>query len=167
MARSPKDEALDLVKAGLATRASGNKFNRRVRNVDQDPMDIGDIFTVPSDYEVLEMSINGSDPTPFILIPIKNKNTGVERNFRFFPNMLAKTVYPIVNGRRDGKVKTVGTAALEYQKFADQGEDGMDNAVRALVGKPIEITAKVSYTVQEYGTTNEVPTNIFTYDFVK
>lgn len=167
MARSPKDESLDLVKAGLATRASGNKFNRRVRNVDQDPMDIGDIFIIPQDYEVLEMSINGSDPTPFILIPIKNKNTGVERNFRFFPNMLAKTIYPIVNGRRDGKVKTVGTAALEYQKFADQGDDGMDNAVKALIGKPIEITAKVSYTVQEYGTTNEVPTNIFTYDFVK
>lgn len=165
MARSPKDEAQDLVKSGLATRASGNKFGRRVRNVDQDPMDVGDVFTIPADFEVLEQSINGSNSVPFILVPIKNKNTGVERNFRFFPNMLAKTIYPIVNGRRDGKVKTVGTAALEYQKFADQGDEGMDNAVKALVGRPIEITAKVQYTVQEYGTTNEVPTNIYTYDF--
>jgi hypothetical protein len=165
MARSPKDEAKDLVKSGQATRAADNKFGRRVRNVDQDPMDVGDVFTIPADYEVLEQSINGSDQVPFILVPIKNKNTGVERNFRFFPNMLAKTVYPIVNGRRDGKVKTVGTAALEYQRFADQGDEGMDNAVKALVGRPIEITAKVQYTVQEYGTTNEVPANIFTYDF--
>lgn len=165
MARSPKDEAQDLVKSGLATRASGNKFGRRVRNVDQDPMDVGDVFEIPADYEVLEQSINGSDPVPFILVPIKNKNTGVERNFRFFPNMLAKTIYPIVNGRRDGKVKTGGTAALEYQKFADQGDEGMDNAVKSLIGRPIEITAKVPYTVQEYGTTNEVPTNIYTYDF--
>ena len=165
MARSAKDEAQDLVKAGLATRAAGNKFGKRVRNVDQDPMDIGDVFTIPNDYEVLEQFINGGDPVPFILVPIKNKNTGVERNFRFFPNMLAKAIYPIVNGRRDGKVKTVGSAALEYQKFADQGDEGMDNAVKALVGRPIEITAKTQYTVQEYGTTNEVPTNIFTYDF--
>ena len=165
MARSAKDEAQDLVKAGLATRAAGNKFGKRVRNVDQDPMDIGDVFTIPNDYEVLEQSINGGDPVHFILVPIKNKNTGVERNFRFFPNMLAKAIYPIVNGRRDGKVKTVGSAALEYQKFADQGDEGMDNAVKALVGRPIEITAKTQYTVQEYGTTNEVPTNIFTYDF--
>lgn len=166
MARSAKDEAQDLVKAGLATRAANNKFGKRVRNVDQDPMDIGDVFTIPADYEVLEQSINGSDPTPFILVPIKNKNTGVERNFRFFPNMLAKAIYPIVNGRREQKVKTVGSAALEYQKFADQGDEGMDNAVKALVGRPIEITAKTQYIVQEYGTTNEVPTNIFTYDFV-
>lgn len=166
MARSAKDEAQDLVKAGLATRAANNKFGKRVRNVDQDPMDIGDVFTIPADYEVLEQSINGSDPTPFILVPIKNKNTGVERNFRFFPNMLAKAIYPIVNGRREQKVKTVGSAALEYQKFADQGDEGMDNAVKALVGRPIEITAKTQYIVQEFGTTNEVPTNIFTYDFV-
>lgn len=165
MARSAKDEAQDLVKAGLATRAANNKFGKRVRNIDQDPMDIGDVFTIPADYEVLEQSINDSDPVPFILVPIKNKNTGVERNFRFFPNMLAKAIYPIVNGRREAKVKTVGSAALEYQKFADQGDEGMDNAVKALVGRPIEITAKTQYIVQEYGTTNEVPTNIFTYDF--
>lgn len=166
MARSAKDETLDLLQAGLATRAENNKFNRRVRNVDQDPMDVDDVFTIPADYEVLEASINGSEPAPFILIPITNERTGVTRNFRFFPNMLAKTIYPIVNGKRDGKVKTVGTAALEYQKFADQGEDGMDNAVKALVGRKIKVTAKQQYTVTEYGTSNEVPTNIFTYDFV-
>lgn len=165
MARNAKDEALDLIKSGLATRAADNKFGKRVRNVDQDPMDVNDEFTIPADYEVLMTSINGSDPTPFILIPLSNPVTGITRNFRFFPNMLAKTIYPIVNGKREAKVKTVGTAALEYQKFADQGDEGMDNAVKALVGRKIRITAKTPYTVLEYGTTNEVPTNIYTYDF--
>jgi hypothetical protein len=165
MARSPKDEALDLLKAGLATKAANNKFGKRVRNVDQDPMDVGDTFTIPADYEVLEASINGGDPTPFILVPLVNEVTGITRNFRFFPNMLAKAIYPIVNGKRDGKVKTVGTAALAYQKFAEQGDEGMDNAVQSLVGKKIKVTAKQQYTVLEYGTTNEVPTNIYTYDF--
>lgn len=165
MARSAKDEALDLIKSGVATRAADNKFGRRVRNVDQDPMDVNDEFTIPADYEVLMTSINGSDPTPFILLPLHNPTTGITRNFRFFPNMLAKAIYPIVNGKRENKVKTVGTAALEYQKFADQGDEGMDNAVQALVGRKIRITAKTPYTVLEYGTTNEVPTNIYTYDF--
>jgi hypothetical protein len=165
MARSAKDEALDLIKSGLATRAANNLFGKRVRNVDQDPMDVNDEFTIPADYEVLLTSINGSDPTPFILIPLSNPVTGITRNFRFFPNMLAKTIYPIVNGKRENKVKTVGSAALEYQKFADQGDEGMDNAVKALVGRKIRITAKTPYTVLEYGTTNEVPTNIYTYDF--
>lgn len=165
MARNAKDEALDLIKSGLATKAVNNLFGKRVRNVDQDPMDVNDEFTIPADYEVLLTSINGSDPTPFILIPLSNPVTGITRNFRFFPNMLAKTIYPIVNGKREAKVKTVGTAALEYQKFADQGDEGMDNAVKALVGRKIRITAKTPYTVLEYGTTNEVPTNIYTYDF--
>ena len=165
MARNAKDEALDLIKSGLATKAANNLFGKRVRNVDQDPMDVNDEFTIPADYEVLLTSINGSDPTPFILIPLSNPVTGMTRNFRFFPHMLAKTIYPIVNGKREAKVKTVGTAALEYQKFADQGDDGMDNAVKALVGRKIRITAKTPYTVLEYGTTNEVPTNIYTYDF--
>ena len=166
MARNPKDEMQDLLTAGLATKAADNKFGARVRNVDQDPMDVNDEFTIPADYEVLEAPIvAGGDPVKFILIPITNSVTGIIRNFRFFPNMLAKVVYPIVNGKRDGKVKTTGTAALAYQKFADEGVDGMDKAVQALVGKKIRITAKTPYTVQEYGTTNEVPTNIFTYDF--
>jgi hypothetical protein len=167
MARSPKDEALDLLKSGQATKAADNKFGRRVRNVDQDPMDVNDEFTVPADYEVLLQSINGSDPTPFILIPIKNSVTGVERNFRFFPNMLAKTIRPVVNGKLEGKVKTLGTAAKAYQKFAEQGDEGMDNAVQSLVGKKIRVTAKTLYTVYEYGTTTETQTNIFTYDFAE
>lgn len=166
MARSPKDEALDLIKAGQASKVADNKFGKRVRNVDQDPMDVNDEFTIPADFEVLEAPITaGGDPVKFILLEIKNSVTGITRNFRFFPNMLAKVIYPIVNGKRDGKVKTLGTAALEYQKFADQGDEGMDNAVAALVGRKIKITAKKQYTVTEYGTTNEVPTNIFTYDF--
>lgn len=164
MARDVKQEAQDLIKSGLVTRVADNKFGKRVRNVDQDPMDEGDEFTVPADYEVLE------DPTigaKFILIPLTNSKTGITRNFRFFPNMLAKVIYPIVNGKRDGKVKTTGTAALEYQKFADQGDEGMDNAVQALVGKKIRISKKTPYRVFEYGTTNEVDTNIFTYDFAE
>lgn len=166
MARSPKDEMLDLIRAGQATEVADNKFGKRVRNVDQDPMDVNDEFTIPADYKVLEAPIvAGGDPVKFILLELKNSVTGITRNFRFFPNMLAKVVYPIVNGKRDGKVKTAGTAALEYQKFADQGEEGMDNAVKALVGRKIRITAKTGYTVTEYGTTNEVPTNIYTYDF--
>lgn len=168
MARNPKEEAQDLIKAGLASKSVGNKFGKRVRNVDQDPMDVNDEFTIPADYEVLEAPITaGGDPVKFILIPITNAVTGITRNFRFFPNMLAKVIYPIVNGKRDGKVKTAGTAALEYQKFADQGDEGMDNAVQALVGRKIRITAKTQYDVTEFGTTNVVPTNIFTYDFAE
>lgn len=167
MAKAPKEEALDLIADGKVRRVTDNKFGTRVRNVDQDPMDVGDVFTIPADYEVLETQINGAgDFIKFILVQMTNKNSGVTRNIRFFPNMLAKSVYPVINGTLGNKVKTKGSAALEYQKYSDKGNDGMDEAVKALVGKPIEITAKQNFTVREYRTEKEVPTNIYTYDFV-
>lgn len=166
MARSVDQEINDLLKSGQVTAVADNKFGKRVRNVDQDPLDVGDQFVIPADYKVLQAPLTvGGDPQKFILIPVVNKNTGVTRNIRFFPNQLAKVIYPIVNGKREAKVKTVGSAALEYQKFADQGEEGMDNAVKALVGRKIEVTAKTLYTTTAYQSTEEVPTNLFTYDF--
>ena len=167
MARSIKDETNDLLASGQVSKVEGNKFGARVRNVDQDPMDVNDTFVIPADYEVLERAITpGSDPVKFILVTLVNEVTGITRNIQFFPNMLAKVVFPLNDeGRRIGKVKTIGSAALEYQKYADQGADGMDLAVQALVGKKIKITAKTPYTVSEYGTGKPVPTNIYTYDF--
>lgn len=166
MARSYQDETKDLIASGRANKRADNKFGVAVRNVDQDPMDVNDVFTIPEDYEVLETSINGGDPVPFILIPITNSKTGVTRNFRFFPNMLAKAIYPIVNGRPAAKVKTVGSAALEYQKYSDKGPGGMDEAVKALIGKPIRITNKQAFVVKKYQSEEETTTNIYTYEFV-
>lgn len=169
MARNCKDETLDLIQSGQASRVEGNLFGARVRNVDQDPMDVDDEFVIPADYEVLEAQITaGSDPVKFILVPLVNSKTGIARNMRFFPNMLAKVAFPLnAEGKRIGKVKTIGSAALEYQKYADQGAEGMDNAVKALIGKKIRVTAKTPYTVAEYGTGKPVPTNIYTYDFAE
>jgi hypothetical protein len=168
MARSAKEEMQDLIQNGQAVAVADNKFGKRVRNVDQDPMDVNDVFEIPADFQVLEAPITaGGDPVKFILIPITNEKTGVTRNFRFFPNMLAKVVYPIINGKREGKVKTLGTAAKAYQAFADKGNEGMDEAVAALVGKKIRVTAKQTYLTTEYGSTKEVNTNIYTYDFVE
>lgn len=167
MARKANEELQDLINSGQVTPVADNKFGKRVRNVDQDPMDKDDVFEIPADYKVVEAPlVQGGEPQKFILIPITNEKTGVTRNFRFFPNMLAKVVYPIVNGKREGKVKTQGSAAKAYQQFADQGDEGMDNAVQALVGKKIRVTAKQTYLTTEYGSTKEVNTNIYTYDFV-
>lgn len=167
MARSAQDELQDLINSGSVTKVNDNKFGSRVRNVDQDPMDVNDEFVIPQDYTVVQAPITtGGDPVKFILIPLTNCKTGITRNFRFFPNMLAKVVYPIVNGKREGKIKTSGTAAKAYQQFADQGDEGMDNAVKALVGKKIRVTNKQTYLTTEYGSTKEVNTNIYTYDFV-
>lgn len=166
MARELNAEINDLVNSGQATKRANNKFGKRVRNVDQDPWEIGDQFTIQAGYIVLETSINGGDPTPFILVTVKNKNNGVTRNMRLFPNQLAKTLRPVVNGQLQAKLKTKGTAAEFYQKYADEGDDGMDNAIAAMVGHTIEVTDKVPYDVYEFGTDKIVKSALYKYDWV-
>lgn len=171
MARPVEDEIQDLLNQGQVTEVADNKFGKSVRNVDQDPLDENDEFVIPENYRVLQAPLTtGGDPQKFILIPVKNAVTGVTRNIRFFPNQLAKVVYPIVNGKREPKVKTIGDAALMYQTFADKGQDGMDLAMAALAaeckaGKKIRITAKTTYKTNAYQSSEIIDTNIFKYDF--
>jgi hypothetical protein len=173
MARSVDQEINDLLQSGQVTEVVDNKFGKAVRNVDQDPMDVGDQFEIKAGFKILQAPIvKGGDPQKFILVPVTNKNTGIVRNIRIFPNMFAKILYPIVNGQRQAKVKTVGSAALEYQKFADAGVDGQDLAMAALAAKcaqgfVIEVTAKTPYRVLKYQSTEETDTSLFTYDFVQ
>lgn len=163
--RKYEDEVKDLEKLGI--KKAGNSFGEtRVRNVDNDPMDVNDVFQIPEEYEVLQMSLDGRD-IQFLLLPIKNKKTGVARYFRFFPNQLAKFIFAKNEGQTT-KVKTEGTAAKAYQEFANQSGATVDTALKALAGKDIIITAKQTYTVNKFGsTTEETTTNIYTYDFVK
>jgi hypothetical protein len=162
--RSYKEELKDLEKLGIK-KVEGNSFgDARVRNVDNDPMDVNDVFTIPEKYDVLSMTL-GDREIQFILLPIKNEKTGVERYFRFFPNQLAKFIFA-KNNDQTMKVKTPGTAAEAYQAFATKDGATIDSALAALAGKPIKITDKQAYTVNKFGSITETTiTNIYTYDF--
>lgn len=166
MAKTIDIEINELLASGKARKVADNKFGHSVRNVDQDPLGVDDVFIIPAEYQVLEAEIfEGAKPVKFIMVNVTNEKTGVSRNIRFFPNQLAKVAYPIINGVSQPKVKTGGTAAKAYQAFADQGSEGMDNAVASLIGKKIKVTAKQTYTEYIYGTMTETTTNIYTYDF--
>lgn len=163
--RSYKEELKDLEKLGI--KVEGKSFgDDRVRNVDNDPMDVNDVFEIPAEYDVLSTML-GDRKVQFLLLPIKNEVTGVERYFRFFPNQLAKFIFA-KNNDSTMKVKTEGTAAKAYQEFATKDGATIDAALAALAGKPIKITAKQAYTVNKFGSTTETTsTNIYTYDFVE
>ena len=166
MAKTIDVEVNEMLTSGKATAVADNKFGKSVRNVDQDPLGVDDVFIIPADYKVLEAPLfDGGDLVRFIMVNVTNEKTGISRNMRFFPNQLAKVANPVINGVTQTKVKTPGTAAKMYQGFADQGVEGMDNAMQALIGKRIKVTAKQAYTVYKFGTTTETTTNIYTYDF--
>ena len=167
MAIALHDEIQEMLKSGDVTEVTGG-FTKKVRNIDQDPLDVGDVFTIPQGYKVLSKPLfTGGEPVEFTMVTVTNKKTGVTRNTRIFPNQFAKAIRPVVNGMLQPKVKTAGTAAAMYQSFADKGERSQQMAIDAMAGKPIEITAKTPYQIFEFGTVNIVPTSIFTYDFVE
>lgn len=156
-----------LINSGNATLAADNKFVDKdgkalgVRSMDSinDPLEVGDIISIPADYKVLTTEINGN-PACFTMAIVKSGDE--ERVMRFFPNSLAKIAFPLdENGKRMPKVKTTGTVATWYQE-----QEGVDPAVKALVGRDFKVTSKTSYKVHNRFTDTDENTNILSYDFV-
>lgn len=154
---------------GAVIAAEGNKFNAPVRNMDAgDPLGVGDVITIPTGdkYKVLQTKLNPQDPNarfvPFIMVEVHNDDTKTERNMRFFPNQLAKIVFPVnAEGKRLPKVKTAGTATKEYTSHAT-----IDEAMEALKGKQIKVTKDDVYQILRFGDNALVNTHIYTYDLV-
>ncbi len=152
---------------GTVSKVEGNKFNKAVRNMDAgDPLSVGDVITIPENYEVLQVNLTPDAEVPtmalFIMVEVKNEETGTERNMRFFPNQLAKVAFPVdADGKRLPKVKTTGTATKEYTSHAS-----IDDAMEALKGKQIKVTKDDVYQTLRYGSNAIVNTHIYNYDLV-
>ena len=156
----------ELAQEGVS-RIEGGKFNSPVRNMDlNDPLQEGDVITIPTDYEVLGVIIDATredaKPVPFIMVEVKNEATGKDANMRFFPNQLAKIVFPVdESGKRLPKVKTTGTAAKHYATFND-----VDDAMASLKGKSIVVTKDSTFRTERYGDHEIVNTHVYQYDLV-
>ena len=96
----------------------------------------GDQFIVPNDAAVYTVSI-GANKGQFILVDVKNKNTGKASVKRFYPTSLNKWGM-IVNedGTKTGKrISAKGSAHDLYMKARTVNE-----GFKSLVGKKIEYT---------------------------
>lgn len=138
--------------------ADGTPLKVRSMEGTSDPLEVGDTFTVPADYKVCLVEIGGT-PRPFVHVTVKSKD-GSERAFRLFPNSLCKTVTPIVDGVRQAKAKTSGTATKAYA-----ATDTVDEGLQVLVGKPIQVTDYTTYAYQDWTTHEVKQTRIYQYDF--
>lgn len=136
-----------------------------VRNMDlNDPLEEGDVISIPTDYEILNVIIDATNPeakpVPFIMVEVVNEVKGTEKNMRFFPNQLAKIVFPVdEEGKRMPKVKTTGTAAKHYSTFQDA-----DTAMESLKGKKIKVVKDSVYRTERYSDKAIVNTHVYQYD---
>ena len=142
--------------------ADGQPIKVRSMESTYDPLEVGDVLTIPTDYKVLlvKFSDDAEQSYPCIYCTVKSAD-GSERNFRFFPNSLCKSITPIVDGKRGAKVKTSGTATALYRTV-----DTVDEALALLKGKSIKVTAASVHTVRDYTTRELRDTHIYQYDLV-
>lgn len=158
-------EIEELVNAGEATIVADNKFTDangapvRVRSMESlnDPLEVGDEITIPTDYKVIAVKV-GEGTYPCTIAEVKSLD-GSERNMRFFPNSLAKNITPIDDqGKRMAKVKTTGEVAQWYQ-----AQETVDKAMDGLKGKTIVVKAATPYTIKNYQTKQNQNTRIYEY----
>lgn len=142
--------------------ADGNPIKVRSMESTYDPLEVGDVLTIPTDYKVLlvKFSEDAERSYPCIYCTVKSTD-GSERNFRFFPNSLCKSITPIVDGKRQAKVKTTGTATDLYRTV-----DTVDEGLALLKGKSIKVTSAEIHTVKDYTTKELRDTHIYQYDLM-
>ena len=153
------------VKMDGVTVVEGGKFGTAIRNMDAgDRLAEGETIEIPEEYQVLATKLSDAEDAqavPFIMVTIINKD-GAERASRFFPNSLAKVVFPVdENGKRLPKVKTTGTAAVWYSKQQD-----VDAAMEALKGKKIKVIKETMYQAPGFNNGPIRNTYIYQYDLV-
>lgn len=154
-----------------ATPAPENKFVNekgepvKVRQMesDYDPLEQGDVLHIPANFTVLQVKFNEDDEKshPCIFVPVTCAD-GSDRIIRWFPNSLCKSINPIVDGKRQARVKTTGTATELFRS-----KDTVDEAVALLAGKDIRVSASTVYTHKTRFTDGERDTHIYQYDIVE
>ena len=149
-----------LIADGKFVDNDGNKLGVRSMDNINDPLEVGDVITVPADFKVLSTKV-GDRTACFTMVNVTNAD-GEERAMRLFPNSLAKVAFPLDgDGKRMPKVKTGGAVAKWYQEQA-----GADEAIKALSeGKAIKVTGKTTYKVHNRFSNQDENTNIFTYEW--
>lgn len=143
------------------TNADGTQTKVRSMESTNDPLEEGDIIEIPKAYKVLQVKFSDAADAvayPCTIVTVKSLD-GSERAMRFFPNSLAKNITPIVDGKRQAKVKTTGTAAAKYQEFAT-----VDEAMGYFAGKSLKVTKVTPFQVRDYTTKEIRDTRICQYD---
>jgi hypothetical protein len=151
-----------LVESGRFEDKDGKALLVRSMESTSDPLEVGDIIIIPQDYKVLKTKFTeDGDAYPYIITEVKSED-GSERNFRFFPNSLCKTAYPLdKDGKRLAKAKTSGSASELYRS-----KTTIDEGLALLRGKNIKVVNADSYLVKEYNSQTTKTTHIYQYDLV-
>ena len=157
--------AAGAVKQDAFLAADGSPLKVRPMDSPYDPLEVGDVLRIPTDFQVLGVKFDPNDenekPKSCIIVECDCAD-GSQRNWRFFPNSLCKTVVPYVDGHNLARVKSSGTAVDLYTSV-----DDVNVAMSLLKGKSIKIAAATIYPRKDWRTGEVKDTHIYQYDLSK
>lgn len=166
-------EMAEMLASGKVTKAASNSFLAKdgkplaTRSMESlsDPLELGDIISIPTTWEVLEMKFDeapNAEAKPFILVEVTAAN-GAQRNMRFFPNSLTKYVWELdpETNKSLGKRKTTGTATELYGQA-----DTVDASLNLIRGRRIKVADVQTVFHHDRYRGEDRNTHIYRYDLV-
>ena len=166
--RNLKDAITEAIASGAIQSESfkdskGEPLRVRQMDSDWDPLTEGDIIFVPENSPILGVKFGNNEDELHLYVTVEVKSVdGTERNFRLFPNYLARTLYPWQDGKRLAKVRTTGTATDLYVS-----KDTIDEAFELLRGKSIRVSRATLYTIKDRYTNEFKDRYIYQFDLIE
>lgn len=133
-----------------------SSFGGSIPPLDLNNLEKGDVFTIPTNFEVFAQKI-GDNTVEYTIVTLDN---GAAK--KFFPSMLTKRrAVCSADGELTGEWKhSLGTVVDDFQKYTT-----IQAGMEALKGKKIKISDSETVKCLQYGTDKVVNTNIFTFDY--
>ena len=135
-------------------------FTGAVKSVDFVGFEKGEVFTFPSDFtdRIYEQQL-GNYKVQYVFVDCANGESKP-----FYPSTFTKSRQPVNPDLtpKGGRVKTEGSAAEEFRKYATVGE-----AMAALAGKKCVIADVAEHTIKAYGKNETQQTQILTINFAQ
>ncbi len=134
------------------------KFTGSVRSVDSTALMLGDTWTFPETYTIMDHTFSSGRTIQYVFIEVDG------RTIPFYPTTFTKSrrVYNEDKTATDERKTTAGTAAEKYREFPD-----IQSAMDALKGKKCTVSNVEIIRTLDYNTREVVDTRILTIDFVE
>ena len=146
-----------------------NGFTGAVRQRGDSSFENGEVFVIPEGYaaDTYEVKLPNGTAQYTLVQVCDSKGKPTEETKRLFPSVFTRGRY--VYEEVDGKAESTGEMVTNGGAVADviNSKGLLNDAIKALVGKPILVTQVDTVQTVQYGTKNLVTSPVYNFDFLQ
>lgn len=139
----------------------------RTQSIDIEPLEEGDVFTIPQNFKILKRPVGTKAKVFFINLAVTDKN-GELKVATVFPSSFTKKKVSLKWDSdkqeyvKEDVIRANGTASKEYSQHVDMYE-----SLKAIAGKKIKVTKKIRFTGYQFGSREVTESSILIMDFAE